>query len=58
MPRIMMDDRPLAETSQGKSARRRRMSLVVLAYGQRIGIGFVIIVMMVIFGCLTMGVFN
>jgi hypothetical protein len=53
-----MDDRPLPETSQVKSARRRRISLVVLPYRQRIGIGLVIIVMMVIFGCLAMAVFN
>jgi hypothetical protein len=54
----MMDDRPLPETSQVKSARRRRMSVVVLPYRQRIGIGLVIIGSMVIFGGLAVRVFN
>jgi hypothetical protein len=54
----MGDHGELPESGIGQSARRRRVSLVVLPYRQRIGIGLVIIVLLIIFGGLAMGVFN
>jgi hypothetical protein len=46
------------KSSVGQSAPRRTMSLVVLPYRLRIGIGIVIIVLLIIFGGLAVGVFN
>jgi hypothetical protein len=54
----MRDDRPLPETYQEQPVRRRRrLSLVVLPYWQRILIGMVIIVLLIIFGGLAVGIF-
>jgi hypothetical protein len=54
----MGDHGAAPESSIGQSGRRRNVSLVVLPYRQRIGIGLVIIVLLIIFGGLAMGVFN
>jgi hypothetical protein len=46
------------ETSRWQPPRGRRMSPVVLPYRQRIGIGLVMIVLLIIFGGLVVGVFD
>ena len=53
----MKDDGGSSGICEEKIARRRRMSLVVLPYQQRIGIGLVIIVLLIVCGCLTVGIF-
>jgi len=55
----MRDNRPLPETYHGQPGRRRRrLSLVVLPYWQRILIGLVIIVLLIILGGLAVGIFD
>ena len=54
----MEDDRPFAETYHEQPVRWRRVSPVVLPYEQRIGIGLVIIVLLLILGGLAVGVFD
>ena len=54
----MGDDRALPETYQEQPVHWRRVSPVVLPYGQRICIGLVVIVLLIIFGGLVVGVFD
>ena len=55
----MEDDKRPPETYRAQIARRRaQASLVVLPYWQRIGVGLVVLILLIVFGGLAAGFFD
>jgi hypothetical protein len=55
----MEDDKEQPETYKAQIARRRaQASLVVLPYRQRIGVGVVVLILLMVFGGLAAGFFD
>ena len=55
----MEDERGLPETYRAQIARRRtHASLVVLPYWERLGVGLVVLILLIVFGGLATGFFD